>query len=192
MNYMDMYNKSNIRNPRYTASAPRHLSIIQKHLEMSAIWFPILEMKRRVASQSFGKYFGNMFFFQIVVCHIVPKYWKKHLPVSPSAFARDRGSTIREEGPFMSLSASMLKGHRDGPGVHFSSFLLSQNHPPKLAKGGKGKKHRGEKQLFKDRVSRIQWDFLSKIWWSWVTSPPIGPKQFCTTWLSRHMVCNII
>ena len=67
----------------------------------------------------------------------------------------------------MSLSASMLKGHRDGPGVHFSSFLLSQKttHPgPKLAKGGKGKKHRGDKQLFKDRVSRIQWDVLSKIW----------------------------
>ena len=48
----------------------------------------------------------------------------------------------------MSLSASMLKGHRDGPGVHFSSFLLSQKttHPgPKLAKGGKGQETSGGK-----------------------------------------------
>ena len=143
---------------------------MQKHLEMSAIWFPKL-------SQSFLKF--SVISFQSV---------DLHLPVSPSgAFARDRGSIIREQGPFKSLSAIMLKGHRDGPGVHFYSFLLSENHHPSWPREGQ------EKWVFEDRVSWIKIISVHitnglplKNWWSWVTKAIL-----CTCLYAFQKLCTI-
>ena len=203
MNYMDMYNKSNIRNPRYCLSSKKSLHH-PNALGNVCDFIPHFGNEASFHLKYFGttckemcckpilwKIFRKHAFFSDCCLSYLSKVLKK----TPASFTQClcEGSWFDNPRRGSVHESERQHAERTQGWSRCSLFFVSpltQNHPPKLAKGARGKKHRGKNSSLRIQFHGSNGTSSQKVIMS--DLPPIGPKQFCTTWLSRRMVCNII